>query len=266
MATYLLIWNPKQWHWWDDLGDSFEKRGRYWYGSWSTGRNKSIVSGDRVFLSRVGREPRGIVASGYAISDVGASRHWQAERRKVDEKALYIDVKFDALLNPARERILDRSLLEQSILGTMNWSPRVSGVEIPAPVATALERTWSRFLSKSVAPRPIAEPRAIEGLATETISYVRGRSRKLRDRALQEAGGICEACRVNFKRVLGGKGVRVLQVHHRRQFAATDAPRVTRLSDLAVLCANCHMLVHMDPDKAMPAEKLRPMLRRARVV
>lgn len=266
MATFLLVWNPEQWHWWDDLGDSFKRRGRYWYGGWSTGRNKSIRRGDRVFLSRVGREPRGIVASGYSTSEVYPFRHWQAEKRKTGAKGLYIDVKFDTLLNPSREAILDRSQLEQGVLRSMNWSPRVSGVQISPPVAAALERVWSRFVGRGVAPRPVAEPRAIEGLRTETTSYVRGRSRELRDLALENSHGICEACGVNFERVLGGKGVRVLQVHHRKQFAATDSPRVTRLSDLAVLCANCHMLVHMNPDEAISVQRLRQMLRRASVV
>jgi len=266
MATFLLVWNPEQWHWWDDLGDSFERSRRYWYGDWSTGRNKSIRRGDRVFLSRVGREPRGIVASGYATTAVYPDRHWQDQRRKAGVKGLYIDVKFETLLNPSREAILDRSVLDQGVLRSMNWSPRVSGVQIPAPIAAALERAWSRFLSRGVPPRPVAEPRAIEGLRTETTSYVRGRSRELRDLALQDSRGICEACCVNFGRVLAGKGVRVLQVHHRKQLAAADSPRLTRLSDLAVLCANCHMLVHMDPNEAIPVEKLRKMLRRVSMV
>ena len=265
MRTFLLVWNPEQWHWWSNLGDSAKKRGRYWYTDWSTGRNKSIQRGDRVFLSRVGREPRGIVASGYATSAVYPDRHWQDHKRKEGAKGLYIDVKFDTLLNPSSQAILDHSYLDKGVLRNMNWSPRASGVQIPEPIAAALERAWSGFLGRGVAPRAVAEPRALEGLRTETTTYVRGRSRELRDLALQNSRGVCEACRVDFQRLLGGKGVRVLQVHHRKQFAATDSPRLTRLSDLAVLCANCHMLVHMDPSQALAVEKLRSMLRRPSV-
>jgi predicted HNH restriction endonuclease len=58
----------------------------------------------------------------------------------------------------------------------------------------------------------------------------------------------------------------VLQVHHRKQLASNDSPRLTKLRDLAVLCANCHMLVHMDPYKAIAVEKLRKMLARTRVI
>ena len=141
----------------------------------------------------------------------------------------------------------------------------------PGPIQTLYpisEADFDRLLRaagsqyKSAALQPIPELRAVEGTFTETTLYVRGRSRQLRDRALQKAEGICEACRIDFGGLLGGKGIRVLQVHHRKQFGATDSPRVTRLSDLAVLCANCHMLVHMDPHKAIPVERLHKMLRR----
>lgn len=260
MRTFLLVWNPNQWHWWSDLSDSATKRGTYWYTTWSTGRNKSIQRGDRIFLSHVGREPRGIVASGYATSDVYPDKHWQAHKRKAGTKGLYICAKFDTLLNPSSQTIFDHSYLDTGLLQNMNWSPRSSGVQIPEQIAAELERAWSKFLRHGVSTRAVAEPRAIEGLRTETVTYVRGRNKKLRDLALQNAQGICEACRVNYQKVLKGKGVRVLQVHHRKQFAVTETPRITRLSDLAVLCANCHMLVHMNPNQAISVKKLRDML------
>lgn len=172
----------------------------------------------------------------------------------------------DLILRPLEElRVKVRPLKKQSIA-----IARIPALQ-PGPIQTLYsisEADFNRLLHAagtrymSAAPRPTAEPRAIECLCTETVSYVRGRSRQLRDLALQNARGICEVCRVNFGRVFGGKGVRVLQVHHRKQLSATDSPRVTRLRDLAVLCANCHLLIHMDPDRAMPVEQLRRILRR----
>ena len=106
----------------------------------------------------------------------------------------------------------------------------------------------------------VAEPAAIEGLRTETTKYVWGRSKKLRDLALEESNGICCVCDTDYKNLLDGKGVRVLHVHHRKQIAANDTPVVTRLGDLAVVCANCHMLIHMNPKKALSVEELRKML------
>lgn len=100
----------------------------------------------------------------------------------------------------------------------------------------------------------------IEGVTTETKVFRRGRSRRLRELALDRAKGICSVCRRDFAKVLSGRGVRVLQVHHRKQLAASDAPRVTKLTDLAVVCANCHLLIHLDPKHAKRVESLRHRL------
>jgi hypothetical protein len=122
-----------------------------------------------------------------------------------------------------------------------------------------------RSLRRNIAqPMSDEEPSAFEGLRTEAVTYKQGRSRALRDDASAKANGTCDACAVDYSALLEGKGVRVLQVHHRKQLAATDRPRLTKLSDLAVVCANCHMLIHMDPKRAFSVEKLRAMLRGTR--
>jgi len=77
MATYLLTWNPKRWQW-ENLEEcvrAIEKRG-YYKDSWSCGVTKKIRPGDRVFLIKLGAEPRGIVASGRAVSKVYKDKHW----------------------------------------------------------------------------------------------------------------------------------------------------------------------------------------------
>ncbi len=260
MTTYLITWNPKKWHWWDNLGDTFERSGEYHFGRWSCGNSKSIRPDDRVFLIRLGQEPRGIVASGWADSEPWEGPHWDKSKSDAGKKALYIDVRFDVLFNPGTEKILPRKNLSIGILGKMHWDSQQSGIRIPDDVAAKLEEEWEAFVSFGRQPIPVVEPSAIEGLRTEAVSYVRGRSRQLRDAALEEADGVCAVCETDYKQLLNGKGVRVLQVHHRKQLAATDSPRVTRLSDLAVVCANCHMLIHMDLKKALSIKQLKEML------
>jgi hypothetical protein len=120
--------------------------------------------------------------------------------------------------------------------------------------AAMLAGLWSKATNRDVpARRKPAVFEAIEGLATETKACRRGRSRQLRDEALRAAKGRCEACGYDYSQFLDGDGIRVLQVHHRQQIAASAMPRLTRLSDLAVLCANCHALVHMDPTERWPS-------------
>jgi hypothetical protein len=101
---------------------------------------------------------------------------------------------------------------------------------------------------------------ALEGVLHETTSYKRSRSRKLRDSALGRSDGVCEACGVQYSALLDGLGIRVLQVHHRKQMAVTDRPKVNKVGDLAVLCANCHMLIHANPEVAMTVATLKRRL------
>jgi predicted HNH restriction endonuclease len=42
--------------------------------------------------------------------------------------------------------------------------------------------------------------------------------------------------------------------------AVSDAPRTTHLSQLAIVCANCHAMIHTDPNRALPVETLRKRL------
>ena len=130
--------------------------------------------------------------------------------------------------------------------------------------ASLLGDLWRKGTGQQL-PVPVtaAEFAALENLVTETVRYSRRRSGTLRAEALRLAAGVCAACGRQYSKYLDGLGDRVLQVHHRRQLAATDVPRLTRSSDLAVLCANCHALVHANPRRALSVERLRKLIRAA---
>lgn len=116
-------------------------------------------------------------------------------------------------------------------------------------------------LPDSEAMNAVENVQAIEGIARETTITTRSRSEPLRRAALKRAAGICEACGTNYSELAGGLGLRVLQVHHRRQLALAEAPVTNDLDDLAVVCANCHFMIHADTLHAMPVEELRDRLR-----
>lgn len=107
---------------------------------------------------------------------------------------------------------------------------------------------------------------ALEGQLTETKVSRRGRSSKLRHEALARSGGRCEVCDVHFGHLLGGRGWRVLQVHHREQLSALDEPQWNTIDDLDVVCANCHLLVHADSDAPMSVDALRAEFRAANLL
>lgn len=109
--------------------------------------------------------------------------------------------------------------------------------------------------------KPLSQTdRAIEGILTESRS--RSRNPGLRLAALQRAEGVCSGCGINFSRKHGGLGRRCLVVHHTKQLKDTDQPRETKLSELAVVCANCHMLIHANRDRALTLSQLRKRIGR----
>ena len=111
----------------------------------------------------------------------------------------------------------------------------------------------------SPAPRSATES-DIEGLRYEYIAMTSSRSRKLRDRAMEKANGVCVVCDTDFRTLLDGQGIRVLQVHHKKMMKDKQGPSETKINDLVVVCANCHLLIHLDPKKSLSVSKLRKML------
>ncbi len=144
MATYLLTWNPERWQW-VDLAECVAKvkAQGYFDDRWGVGRNKKIVKGDRLFLIRLGKEPRGICGSGWATSSVFESQHW-----KENKVALFVELRWDVLLNAEHESILPREILRHGLLAQMKWDSRISGVRIRDEVAQELEKVWESLVSQ----------------------------------------------------------------------------------------------------------------------
>src|SRR5215210_7338349 len=146
MSTYLLTWNPDRWAW-AELSravDLVREEGSA-LRRWSCGNTRKIEVGDRVFLLRQGVEPRGIIASGTVIEPPYEGLHWDPN---VSKLALYVDVKFDALLDPESDDILPRELLDEPPFFGMHWNTQSSGTTIPANVASALEEVWGELLDE----------------------------------------------------------------------------------------------------------------------
>jgi predicted HNH restriction endonuclease len=118
------------------------------------------------------------------------------------------------------------------------------------------------YIEATSSPETAKVLKALEGAVQEYSALSRGRSAALRKAALTAAKGRCECCRVDFSRLLGGRGVAVLEVHHRKQLSHNSTPVVTSLADLAVLCANCHALVHSRRERPMAVGMLRRQLSR----
>lgn len=73
----------------------------------------------------------------------------------------------------------------------------------------------------------------------------KGLARKRKDQALRLHGRLfCEACEFDFGHAYGARGDGYIEVHHTKPLETLRPDAKTKLSELAVLCANCHRMVH----------------------
>ncbi|MCK6537389.1 MAG: HNH endonuclease [Polyangiaceae bacterium] len=251
--TYLLTWNPKRWAW-DSLPVDARRsaEGEVIKESWSCGNTKRIREGDRAFLVRLGREPRGVVASGWSHSEPSLGPHWDPERAARGDQALFIASEFECVIDPSVHALLSVEKL-RGLSTNFNWSPQASGIEVPADLAAKLEEAWAKHLAASVLTGS-ADPElsAYEGELRLRVVRHRRREQRLRDAkiedTLQRFGRVtCQVpgCGFDFEQVYGAVGRRFAHVHHLKPLASLDAPRRTTLEDLAVVCANCHEMIHV---------------------
>lgn len=249
MNTYLFLWNPNKWSWTTIEQDieQVDLTGRC-SQRWSCGNTKSIQPGDRIFLLKVGTEPKGIIAAGFATSTPFYEKHWSGENKN----ALYIDVDFEVLLNPERDPILSIDVLNTGILSKQNWRPMGSGNSIKSEVVEELEATWFEFLTtQNIRHNPFVPsdneiPKTyIEGTPNQVSITKYERNPYARKKCLEHYGFTCTACEFNFEKIYGTVGKDFIHVHHLKQISLVGQDyKVDPVIDLRPVCPNCHSIIH----------------------
>ncbi len=108
------------------------------------------------------------------------------------------------------------------------------------------------------------EAEAEEGAILTRVHKHRERSSKLRGMKLaqveKETGRLaCEACDLDFGERYGSHGAGFIEVHHIRAVHTLLPGERTKLADLALLCSNCHRMVHVRRPW-LSVERLREIL------
>jgi 5-methylcytosine-specific restriction enzyme A len=267
MATYLLSWNPKRWHWvdFDEMAEAL-KAGELVTTRWSCGHVKRIKTGDRAFIIRLGVEPKGIFASGTVTVSAYEDRHWEEAKAAAGQTVMFIEVQLDTLLNPEREAILPRLLLQHSPFSTMHWDTQMSGVRIPDDVAAALENVWGSFAHGSRFTLP-EEVEAVDTLYEGAVRHISvnayERSPEARQRCIAHYGTSCAICSFSFAVVYGAVGHGVIHVHHLRPLSEiSEQYEVDPIRDLRPVCPNCHTIIHRR-QPPYTIEEVQAMLKQA---
>lgn len=100
-----------------------------------------------------------------------------------------------------------------------------------------------------LAERPAIQDRFPEGRVFERRHMARERSQTLvrtaKEMRLRERGVLtCEVCGFDFAKVYGETGQGFIEAHHTIPVADLDENASTHLDDIALVCANCHRMLH----------------------
>ena len=265
MKTYLLLWTPKKWVWESLEADirNVNLTGRS-SQRWSCGVTKSIRPGDRIFLLRLGEEPKGIVGAGFAFTGPFRDQHWSGDNRD----SLFIEVDFLELLNAEKEPILKMDMLEDGELKEQNWHPQASGTSVKEHLVEKLEAIWFDFLKKApvrnnpfLLDRGESQKTYTEGAPTEVSLTRYERNPYARKRCIEHYGHSCCVCGFNFEQKYGEYGRGFIHVHHLEQLADIGKTyTIDPIADLRPVCANCHAIIHRK-QKALTIDEAKNLVR-----
>ncbi|MGK3990553.1 HNH endonuclease [Sorangium sp. So ce136] len=132
----------------------------------------------------------------------------------------------------------------------------------PVEIADALRDLLAGTVSVSVPDPDLLE--ATEGRLRLRQHLVAERDRRLvvakREQVLREYGKLaCAVCGFDFSAIYGPRGDGFCEVHHVNPLGGAKRERATALSDLEVVCANCHRMLHRG--RLMSISELREIIR-----
>ncbi len=266
MKTYLLTWNPNRSPEPEMPRQANETAaGKTVIGRWSCGNTKQIEVGDRVFLIRLGVEPKGIIGSGWVVKPPYFDTHWDVQKQAEGKQGLFVMCEWERILNPTIDVPLSINKLPRWKIGKKSWTPQSSGIQIPPQIISELEDLWAKHIGASSLGDVFVDDEISAFEGEERIALVRHRKReqKLRDAKLKQAKTknngrlICEVlgCCFDFEKVYGELGKDFAHVHHLKPIGDRNSPSLTSLDDLAIVCANCHAMIHKG-GKCRPLEGL----------
>lgn len=151
----------------------------------------------------------------------------------------------DATLLPSNKRTLSIPRAVKGGIGQSNvwYADSQESQEHVFRVQTLIRKGFTEEL-------PDVDIAAEEGNQKLRAHLIRERNSKLvkekKKQVLEKTGKLCcEVCNFNFKESYGKFGKNFCEIHHLKKLSEADGVITTELSDLAVVCSNCHRVIHM---------------------
>ncbi|MBQ2616675.1 MAG: HNH endonuclease [Synergistaceae bacterium] len=261
MAAWLLTWNPDRWEWdnYDEDCEEASKAHPLDFG-WSC-VSKKAQSGDEFYLLKLGKLPRGIIAHGIITEGIVDDEHW--DNNRAGKRINYIAGECDTLLNYKTQDILEVSVLDEKCPKQF-WHPQSSGIRIRDEVLPMLQELWVE-VTKDYPDNPEESVHEeeddgaggiVEGTKKSVYTTTYERDPNVRRTFLKGKQLKCEVCGFDFEKAYGKLGAGYIEVHHKKP--VSEGVRMTDLNnDLAMLCSNCHRMIHRGRDHMITVEELK---------
>lgn len=115
--------------------------------------------------------------------------------------------------------------------------------------AAAIEANLTTIAPSQAEPEDDSIAEAPEGRLLTRVHAVRERNPKLvatkKAQRLEETGKLaCEVCGFEFADTYGERGTGFIECHHTVPVSSLRKGATTKLVDLALLCSNCHRMIH----------------------
>lgn len=87
-----------------------------------------------------------------------------------------------------------------------------------------------------------------------------GISRKAKELRLDQVGELrCDVCTFSFSDAYGEHGAGFIEAHHTTPVAELNGERKTRIEEIALVCSNCHRMLHLG-DRLLTIEELKAII------
>ncbi len=144
------------------------------------------------------------------------------------------------------------SMIRDSIPQWGYWKTPIKSTRVPDEFVSKLERLLNNsadVTTKSFPDVDEIDTAVNEGNRKLVMHYRIERDqtivRKKKTQVLQAEGKLaCEVCRFDFREKYGELGEGFCEVHHKLPLSKVKGEIKTKLEDLAVVCSNCHRIIH----------------------
>jgi 5-methylcytosine-specific restriction enzyme A len=107
----------------------------------------------------------------------------------------------------------------------------------------------------------LVEEEYFEGQKNHRFTNYYERNPKLRATAITYHGKKCMVCDFDFERVYGEHGAGYIEVHHLRPVSSLqESTKIDPRRDMAVVCSNCHRMIHRKKDKTLSLQELKTII------